>query len=149
MNANTSNKTRKFTILGTALTLALIFGVSTFGHVSTAYTQVGTNSIQDSLLTPVLSPVNPTYVLVNEQALNIFGKPLPSQVTISLAEAYNGGSPQNVGSCTVNTLGGSFAFCLFNAHFYGIGRYLFIGTVSSNGIVLAQTGIDPYIEPEW
>ncbi|MGI0080295.1 MAG: hypothetical protein ACRECH_11785 [Nitrososphaerales archaeon] len=141
---------RKFKVLSALLALALILGVASFGHVSNAYTSVGTNDIQDRLLSPLVNPINPTYIIVDEAALNLLGKPLPSQVTLTLSASYNGGAPYSVSSCTVYTLGGSVASCLLSAPLKGWGHYLFMGSVyASNGTMLTQAGIDPYIEPEW
>ena len=143
-----SQPAHKIAILSTVLVLGLLLGISAFGHPSSAYTTIGTNSIQDTLVTQLVSPISPTYVIVNEQALSLSG--LPSQVTMTLTSSYGGGAPYYVTSCDAKTIGGVLASCLLSVPLRAWGHYVLVGTVyGANGAMLAQVAIDPYIEPEW
>jgi len=69
---------------------------------------------------------------------------------LALSSSYNGGSPSTILGCTVDPQGKLISSCSFNVPFQGWGDYLLIGSVyGTNGTLLAQTGIDPMIEPEW
>jgi hypothetical protein len=99
----------------------------------------------------LLSPT-PSYITVNETAFTtLLLHPLPQNTKLVLSSSYDGGSPSTVLGCTiVNPTNAPIGTCSFQVPFKGWGDYLLIGSVyGSNGTLLAQTGIDPLIEPEW
>lgn len=141
--------------LKTASIILLVLSVLALPAVAkttSSATTISTGGIKNTLIYNVvglLSP-DPSYITVNEAALNLLGKPLPSQLTLTLAASYNGGTPDPLLTCTVKNYLNSLSTCSFQIPFKGWGDYLLIGGVyGSNGTLLAQTGIDPVIEPEW
>jgi hypothetical protein len=119
---------------------------SSSGYTVTSSIVVNTVTYQ---IIDLISPT-PSYVTVNEAAFTLLGGPLPSNVSLVLSSSYNGGTPSTVLGCDVNPHGSSVANCSFHIPFNGWGDYLLIGSIyGSNGSLLAQTGIDPLIEPEW
>ena len=139
-------------VLPILLLIISVLAVPTLNRTSSSAATVSTSGIHNVLLYSVVGLISPTpsYITVNELALNLFSKPLPSQLTLSLASSYNGGAPDPALSCTVAPQGSILSNCSFHIPFKGWGVYLLIGSVyGSNGTLLAQTGIDPVIEPEW
>jgi hypothetical protein len=146
----TTHRARKIAILGTAFILGLVMFFPVFAHSTSAYTSIGTNNIQNSLVSQLVNPFNPTYVIVNEQALSLSGNSLPSQVTMTLTASYGTGPVYYLASCNTRTIAGFLASCSWNVPLKAFGRYVFTGTVyGANGAMLAQIVIDPFIEPEW
>jgi hypothetical protein len=75
----------------------------------------------------------------------------PSQIVVSMSAYYNNAStPYSVQSVTLSTNGaGSFSYT-FKVMFSGNGNYLFVGGIcSTSGSLIAQTSIDPRVDPDW
>jgi len=127
-----------------------LFSISAVPRSSavTASSSIVVNSVTYQVI-KLISPT-PSYITVNEAAFTLLGGPLPQNVNLVLSSSYNGGAPNTILGCSVNTHGSHFANCSFQVPFKGWGDYLLIGSVyGSNGTLLAQTGIDPLLEPEW
>jgi hypothetical protein len=128
-----------------------VVAMPAFFKTSSAFS-LSTTGVENVLTYNLIQAVSPTpsYITVNELALNLLGKPLPQNLQLVLSSSYNGGTPSTVLGCTAIPLTSLLAHCSFNVPFKGWGDYLLIGSVyASNGTMLAQTGIDPLIEPEW
>jgi hypothetical protein len=139
-------------VIPTILLVLTMFAVPMFFHTSSSAYTASTSQVHNLLLYNLLYLVSPTpsYVQVNQIAFTLPPGTLPQSLTLVLASSYNGGSAQTVYSCTIATNGQITTSCSFNVPFQGWGDYLLIGSVyGSNGVLLAQTGIDPHIEPEW
>jgi hypothetical protein len=149
MNAIESRRYRKL-IPMLALVISVV-ALPVFVRTSSALTlsSTGVENVLTYKLIDLLSPT-PSYITVNETVLDILLKPLPQTLELSLSSSYNGGSPSTITGCTVNTHGSLISGCSFQVPFNGWGDYLLIGSIyGTNGSLLAQTGIDPHIEPEW
>jgi len=126
--------------------------MSSFVRTSSSALSISTSGVENVVTYNLLSRISPTpsYITVNETAFTLLGGPLPQNLQLVLSSSYNGGSPNTIVGCSVNTGGSSITQCSFQVPFKGWGDYLLIGSVyGSNGSLLAQTGIDPLIEPEW
>jgi len=129
-----------------------VVAMPAFVRTSSSALSLSTSGLENVLTYNILSAVSPTpsYITVDETVINLLGSPLPSQLTLGLSSSYNGGTPSTVLGCTVDPQGKLISSCSFQVPFKGWGDYLLIGSVyGSNGTLLAQTGIDPLIEPEW
>src|ERR1700680_4522116 len=95
-------------ILKTAAILVLVVSVLALPGIAkttSSATTVSTGGIKNVLIYNVVGLISPTpsYITVNEIALNLLSKPLPSQLTLTLVSSYNGGAPNSIFSCTVST----------------------------------------------
>jgi hypothetical protein len=147
--SNTQNLTKTVPILMLAMS---VFAIPLFVHTSSSAYTASTSQVNNVLLYNLIYLVSPTpsYVQVNQIAFTLPPGTLPQSLTLVLASSYNGGSAETIYSCTVATSGQVATRCSFNVPFQGWGDYLLVGSVyGSNGALLAQTGIDPHIEPEW
>lgn len=145
-----SKQTRK--ILPVVLLVISVVAMPAFVRTSSAAYTVSSTGLENVLTYNLIQAVSPTpsYVTVNETVLDLLLKPLPQSMELTLSSSYNGGSPNTVLGCTVTPHGSLISGCSFQVPFKGWGDYLLIGSVyGSNGTLLAQTGIDPLIEPEW
>lgn len=134
-----------------ALVISVLVMPSLVRTSSSAMT-LSTSGVENVVTYNLINLVSPTpsYITVNETAFTLLGGPLPQNLQLVLSSSYNGGAPNTVVGCTVSTAGSSLSTCSFQVPFKGWGDYLLIGSVyGSNGTLLAQTGIDPLIEPEW
>jgi hypothetical protein len=123
-----------------------------FLHTSSSALTISSSGLTNVVTYSLLSKVSPTpsYITVNETVISLLLKPLPQSMRLELSSSYNGGSPNAILGCTVTPQGSLISGCSFQVPFHGWGDYLLIGSVyGSNGTLLAQTGIDPVIEPEW
>lgn len=128
--------------------IAMPFAVRTSSSALT----LSSSGVENVVTYNILQAISPTpsYITVNEAAISLLPKSLPSSLELVLSSSYNGSSPTTVFGCTVNPQASLITSCSFNVPFQGWGDYLLIGSVyGSNGTLLAQTGIDPLIEPEW
>lgn len=149
---NSVLQTRKWWRLLPIIALVIsVVAMPAFVRTSSALT-LSTSGVENVLTYNLLSAVSPTpsYITVNETVINLLGAKLPNTLTLSLSSSYNGDSPTTVVGCTVDPQGKLISGCSFQIPIKGWGDYLLIGSVyGSNGSLLAQTGIDPLIEPEW
>src|ERR1017187_7780401 len=137
-------------VLPMALVISL-FAISSIPRSSSSAFTVSSSIVVNPVTYQVIKLISPapSYVTVNEAAFTLLGGPLPQNMNLVLSSSYNGGASNTILGCNVNTHGSSFSNCSFHVPFKGWGDYLLIGSVySSNGTLLAQTGIDPIIEPE-
>jgi hypothetical protein len=141
-----------FRTLSILLLVISALALPAVARTTSSATTISTSDLKNTLAYQLVGLISPTpsYITVNEVVLNLLDKGLPPQLTLTLASSYNGGSPNPVLTCTVATHNSILSMCSFNVPFKGWGDYLLIGGVyGSNGTLLAQTGIDPVIEPEW
>jgi len=133
------------------LVVSVISMPAFFRASSFAFT-LSTTGVENVITYNIIQAISPTpsYITVNETASTLLAKPLPQNLRLVLSSSYNGGAPSTVLGCTATPYTSHIAGCTFQVPFKGWGDYLLIGSVyGSNGTLLAQTGIDPYIEPEW
>jgi hypothetical protein len=132
-----------------------VMALPAFVRTSSSALTLSTSGLSNVVTYNILSAVSPTpsYITVNETVINLdylLGDKVPSSVTLGLSSSYDGGSPTTIVGCTVDPQGQLLSGCSFQVPFHGWGDYLLIGSVyGTNGTLLAQTGIDPLIEPEW
>ena len=154
---NSENRQRSLRKLALLLVVAIFLaGVPVMANslflTSNALTLVPSSGVATILipqLSDLLNEANPT-LTVNELAVStILLHPLPQNLKLSLAASYNGGAPFDFASCVV-TQSSLIASCSFTIPWQGWGRYVLIGSIfSSSGGLLAQTSVDPRIEPAW
>ena len=129
-----------------------LFAISVVPRSSSSAFTASSSIVVNSVTYQAINLVSPTpsYITVNEAAFTLLGGPLPPNLNLVMSSSYNGGAPNTILGCSVDAHGDSVANCSFQVPFKGWGDYLLIGSVyGSNGTLLAQTGIDPLIEPEW
>lgn len=131
------------------ISMLAIYGVPrTSSSAYTVSSSILANTVAYNLV-DILSPT-PSYITVNDVVLALHGGSLPQTINLGLTYSYNGSSVTTVTGCTINTHGLSLTSCSFKVPWKGWGDYMLIGSVyGSNGTLLAATGIDPHIEPEW
>lgn len=76
---------------------------------------------------------------------------LPSKVIVALSSYLNGSqSAFNSQSYTVSVRGSGSVSYTFTVPYAGNGSYLFVGSIyTTSGSLLAQTSIDPRVDPDW
>jgi len=152
MKSSPTQSRRFKRIIPLVLLVISVVAMPSFVRTSSSAYTVSSTGLENVLTYNLIQAVSPTpsYVTVNETVLDLLLTPLPQSLELTLSSSYNGGTPNTVLGCTVTPHGSLISGCSFQVPFKGWGDYLLIGSVyGSNGTLLAQTGIDPLIEPEW